>query len=125
MRAWRLAAVALFAALTMSGTSAYADVSVEILDAPLPPEEWSFNPRLVEIGVGEYVTWSNAGLDAHDVTTDDQLLASGPLLPGEGFSFYFELPGEFSYFCSLHPWMLGKVIVTDSAAPLAEPAPEE
>ncbi|GFN41351.1 MAG: hypothetical protein YK1312THETA_1010001 [Marine Group I thaumarchaeote] len=36
---------------------------------------------------------------------------SGYLDPNESFSIKFEESGTFDYFCTLHPWMKGKVIV--------------
>jgi plastocyanin len=71
------------------------------------------------------VTWSNAGEDAHTVTALDGSFDSFELQPSEGYSWYFDQPGTFEYFCLLHDWMTATIVVGDGAAPPAEePATE-
>ena len=66
------------------------------------------------------VLWNNADDVAHTVTSgspDDGasgVFDSGIIAGGENFSFKFESKGTFGYFCSLHPWMVGTVIVDGS-----------
>jgi plastocyanin len=37
---------------------------------------------------------------------------SGALDTNDSFSWVFNTPGEFEYFCALHPQMIGKIVVT-------------
>jgi len=101
--------------------------SVDIIDTPRPLERWGYAPRTQRITPGTWVTWSNAGQDAHSVTAFDGSFDSAELQPSEGFSWFFEQPGTFEYFCTLHDWMLATVVVGDGVAPApvpdAEPAP--
>jgi plastocyanin len=120
-----IASAALALALT-SASSVFAlgsDASINIVDAPRPQPKWGYAPGTRKVDAGTWVTWSNDGQDPHTVTADDGSFDSGNLDPSEGFSWYFDAPGSFTYACTLHPWMKGKIIVGDgvATAPASEP----
>jgi plastocyanin len=46
------------------------------------------------------------------VTSDAGAFKSPVLQPGASFSFTFTKPGSYSYHCSIHPFMTGKVVVS-------------
>ncbi|MEX2550278.1 MAG: plastocyanin/azurin family copper-binding protein [Nitriliruptoraceae bacterium] len=75
------------------------------------PADYSVN--VLEVEVGDTVTWTNDD-DAmmHTVTADDGSFDSGLLDAGDSWSYTFTEAGEFEYFCSPHPWMRAKVVVT-------------
>jgi plastocyanin len=103
-------------ALAASGSaSAQQMVSVNIIDTPRPQERWGYAPRMQRVEPGTWVTWSNAGEDAHTVTAFDASFDSLELQPSEGFSWFFDQPGTFEYLCTLHDWMVGRVIVAQDA----------
>jgi plastocyanin len=110
---------------TATGAGAMDMVDVSIVDAPRPLPKWGYSPAAQKVEAGTWVTWSNAGGDAHTVTATDQSFDSGNLGPSEGFSWYFEQPGTYTYLCILHPWMKGKVIVTNGVTPFASDDPGE
>ncbi|MEM3143410.1 MAG: cupredoxin domain-containing protein [Candidatus Nitrosotenuis sp.] len=76
-----------------------------------------FIPHTLTVKVGTTVTWTNNDTAAHTVTSGD--LKTGPLgkfdsglfMAGKSFSFEFDTKGTYPYYCQVHPWMLGKVIV--------------
>jgi plastocyanin len=72
---------------------------------------FTFIPDALSIPVGTTVTWANQDDTVHVVTSVDKLFASQALDTGDSFSFKFTTPGTYSYFCSLHPKMVGKIIV--------------
>ena len=43
--------------------------------------------------------------------TPDGIFDSGQFMPGESWSYTFEETGTFTYYCIIHPWMEGIVIV--------------
>jgi plastocyanin len=74
-----------------------------------------FSPQELTIQAGTTVLWYNDDTLPHTVTSDPD---AGPdaqfdaeLDPGESFSYTFNEPGTYSYFCSLHPGMEGTVTV--------------
>lgn len=72
---------------------------------------FAFTPVVIAIKVGAKVTWTNQDNVAHTVVAKDGSFKSGSLNQGETFSFTFNTPGSYTYFCSIHPNMLGSVIV--------------
>lgn len=78
-------------------------------------KDFKFSPAILEIDVGQEVIWIQEDVAPHTVTSTEpaDVLASDTLEKGEVFSFTFEEAGTFEYFCSIHPSMLGKVIVNE------------
>jgi plastocyanin len=79
--------------------------------AEMKVEDFQFNPTIVEIAAGGQVRWTWAGSSFHSVTST----GSGPLRsPTQGsgtYTFTFPTPGRFDFFCTVHPFMTGSVIV--------------
>jgi len=81
-------------------------------------------PSTVTIDVGGEVTWSNDDTAAHTVTSGsavdgpDGNFDSSLFVAGNTFSVKFDdfEPGEYPYFCMVHPWMAGTVIVEAAGA---------
>jgi plastocyanin len=74
----------------------------------------SFSPNPVEVKVGETVTWINDDSGIHSVTSKDGTFDSGVMGKGQSSSYTFDKAGEYPYFCSPHPGMVGTVVVTES-----------
>ena len=80
-----------------------------------------FIPSEVTTDVGSEVIWSNDDTAAHTVTSgtieDSESVGavfdSSLFMAGKTFSYKFEEAGEFPYFCVVHPWMSGTVIVQE------------
>lgn len=70
-----------------------------------------FVPQTVTIARGKSVRWTNRGQEAHTVATDTPGLGSDIITPTTWFEARFDDPGTFEYRCSLHPEMIGTVIV--------------
>jgi plastocyanin len=73
-------------------------------------------PSSITTNPGKQVTWVNEDSAFHSVTsgfydTPTNLFDSGYLDPFESFTVTFEESGTYDYFCTLHPWMNGQVIV--------------
>ncbi len=71
----------------------------------------SFGLQVVTVSAGTTVTWINGDDLPHTVVANDKSFRSKPLDTGDKFSFTFTRPGEYAYFCSIHPMMTAKVIV--------------
>jgi hypothetical protein len=84
----------------------------------------------VTIGVGETVTWENNDTAAHTATSGSG--SEGPvghfdsslIMAGSSFSHTFEEAGTYDYFCMVHPWMIGTVIVGGTSAPVDTVPPQ-
>ena len=72
----------------------------------------SFNPAVLEINVGDTVTWINDDDTEHTVTAFEGAFDSGELAEGASFSFTFDSPGEYRYRCLFHSEMQGTIVVS-------------
>jgi plastocyanin len=72
---------------------------------------FTFKAQVVTVKVGTAVTWTNGDDIPHTVVSKDGVFKSKVLDTGDHFSFTFAKPGQFGYFCSLHPHMTGTIIV--------------
>ncbi|MGB0856156.1 MAG: plastocyanin/azurin family copper-binding protein, partial [Nitrosopumilus sp.] len=76
-------------------------------------------PYETTVSVGTTVTWSNDDTAAHTVTSGnavdghDGLFDSSLFMSDSTYEFTFDESGTYDYFCMVHPWMTGKVIVTE------------
>jgi plastocyanin len=82
-------------------------------DAQVTIDNFTFSPAEITVAPGTRVVWTNRDDIPHTVTDADnpRAVRSEPLDTGESFSFTFDKPGTFRYFCSLHPHMQGMVVV--------------
>jgi plastocyanin len=74
-------------------------------------ENFTFKDPVVTVKPGTTVTWTNGDDIPHTVVAKDRSFKSKVLDSGDRFSFTFAKPGQFGYFCSIHPHMTGTVIV--------------
>ncbi len=78
-----------------------------------------FTPNPISIAVGATVTWKNTDIVSHYITsgnpsdtTTGTVFDSGNLIKPRGtYQFTFANSGTYNYFCTVHPWMIGQVIV--------------
>jgi plastocyanin len=74
-------------------------------------KDFMFAPDSVKIKAGTTVTWSNKDDEPHSVVSDTGLFRSGAKDTDETFSFRFDKPGTYHFTCSIHPKMVGTIIV--------------
>jgi plastocyanin len=84
-------------------------------EAALPPtvriDNFSYTPSTLVVAPGTTVIWTNADDDVHTVVEKERKFKSAALDTNDTFAQTFTTPGEYDYFCSLHPQMVGKIVV--------------
>src|SRR5579884_2912097 len=113
---WTLAVAALFimavmvagrakplAASTTEGAAA-GESAVNI-------DNFMFSPATLTVKAGSTVRWTNHDDIPHNVVSEDKSFKSKVMDTDENFSYTFTKPGTYSYLCSIHPRMTGKVVV--------------
>src|SRR5262245_15131650 len=105
VRAPLLIAVAAAALLGNTVRAAAAEPATVIIN------HFQFEPRELTVPPGATVVWINHDEMVHTVTTSDGKVASTGLDTDDRFTFVFNEAGDFSYFCTLHPQMVGVVHV--------------
>ncbi|MBA3728383.1 MAG: cupredoxin domain-containing protein [Actinobacteria bacterium] len=71
-----------------------------------------FRPPTLDVPAQTEITWVNRDATSHTVTARDGSFDSDILDGGGTFSAGFDVPGEFAYFCKIHPGMEGVIRVT-------------
>jgi plastocyanin len=98
------AAAMMTAVATMTHAAPAAAAAVRI-------DNFTFNDAHVTVKPGTTVTWTNGDDIPHTGVAKDGSFKSKVLDTGDRFSFTFAKPGQFGYFCSLHPHMTGTIVV--------------
>jgi plastocyanin len=87
-----------------------ADIAVDI-------GSFQFNPSPITISAGTTVVWTNRDTVPHTATSDTKgLFDTGRLQYGKSGKVTFNDAGTFTYYCAVHPFMHGTVIVTATGA---------
>jgi plastocyanin len=94
-----MASAAALAMAIFSGAAAAKEITVTI-------DYHAFTPAKVAVTAGTTVTWKNADDTPHTVRARDWGFASIALDSGDSFSYILA-----AYFCSLHPFMTGEIVV--------------
>ena len=106
----------LFAAVLETPLAGKAATQAAANPAAVRIDNFNFTPLTLVIAPGTTVTWTNADDDVHTVVEKDRKFKSAALDTGDTFSQTFAAAGEYEYFCSLHPRMVGKIVVKASGS---------
>jgi plastocyanin len=104
-----LAAIVFVSCHKSNSSNAVTAASVSI-------KNMAFNPGSVSVTTGATITWSNNDTTIHTVTADDGSFNSGNIAIGATYTRVFSTAGTFSYHCTIHPEMTGKVVVTTATS---------
>jgi plastocyanin len=111
-------AFVMFVALALLNATQGKDFEIRGSAPPKAPKTevaidyFSFSPQTIVVPVGTTVTWTNHDNVPHVVTSaNNRFNKSSVLKAGETFSNTFVTAGTYSYFCSIHPQMKGKITV--------------
>jgi plastocyanin len=86
-----------------------------VADTPNPTKivakDFMFSPTPLTVKAGSTVTWTNLDDEPHTVVSDSGMFKSGGMDTNESFSFTFDKPGTYHFTCSIHPRMVGTIVV--------------
>lgn len=82
-----------------------------VLAATIAISDFTFKPAVLTITAGQSVRFVNRDQEAHTVTASDNSFDSAGLDTGGSWSHTFAKPGKYTYYCELHPYMKGTIIV--------------
>jgi plastocyanin len=74
-------------------------------------DNFSFAPAVASVPSGATITWTNRDDVPHVIMSTEKKFKSPVLDTDEKFSYTFDTPGTYEYFCSLHPKMTGRIAV--------------
>lgn len=76
-----------------------------------PSQPVSYSPSILTTQAGQTVIWFNGDSVYHTVTSISQTFDSGIIIPGKDFSWTFNDASYNKYYCQIHPFMSGAIIV--------------
>ena len=106
----RSAITAMILGLAVGGTLAFHVAAAEDTNTVIV-KDFLFTTKELTVPVGTTVKWVNNDDIPHNIVDKGKSFRSKPIDTNETFSFTFAKAGTFNYFCSLHPQMVGTVIV--------------
>jgi|SRR5579872_1230214 len=74
-------------------------------------KDFMFQPASLTVKAGSTVIWANMDDEPHTVVSDTGLFRSAAMDTNESFSFKFDKPGTYRFTCSIHPRMVGTIVV--------------
>jgi plastocyanin len=101
---YRLQLVAAAMAMVCTASEGAVANSIEVKD-------FMFMPTTLTVNAGEKVTWVNKDDEPHTVVSDTGMFRSGAMDTNESFSFEFDKAGTYHFTCSIHPRMVGTIVV--------------
>jgi 3',5'-cyclic-AMP phosphodiesterase len=85
-------------------------------EAQIKIDNFAFSPKTLSVRAGTTVTWTNQDDVPHNVVSTEKKFSSAVLDTDQKFSFTFDTPGSFPYFCKIHPMMTATVQVVGRAS---------
>jgi len=79
-------------------------------------DNFSFTPKSLTVNAGTTVSWTNHDDIPHNVVSTEKKFSSPVLDTDQTFSFTFQEPGSYPYFCKIHPMMTGTIVVRKDAS---------
>lgn len=74
-------------------------------------DNFTFSPATLDVPVNSTVSWVNKDDIPHVIAGDDGAFKSKALDTDEKYSYTFTKAGSYSYYCPIHPKMVGKIVV--------------
>jgi amicyanin len=81
-------------------------------EAQVTIDNFKFSPTPLKVPVGTTVTWVNRDDIPHTIVCPALNVRSHPLDTDDHFSYQFKQAGTYDYFCGIHPFMRGQVVVS-------------
>jgi amicyanin len=74
-------------------------------------QNFAYQMANIQVRAGTTVTWTNQDSVPHSITFKNGMKDSGLLSQGQLFSYTFNTPGTYQYYCTVHPYMVATVTV--------------
>jgi plastocyanin len=101
--------LALASVLVLQPTRAKGEPAASPLEVQV--DNFTFGPATLTVPVNSTVTWVNKDDLPHTVASNDGVFKSKALDTDDKYSYTFSKPGTYAYFCSIHPKMVGTIVV--------------
>jgi plastocyanin len=105
--------VLLFVALALAGCGS-SSTSTSSTAVHTTIRHFAFIPSPIRVTIGQTIEWTNEDVAPHNITylSGPEFRSSATLRTGATFSVKVTQPGTIYYYCSIHPWMKGTIVVS-------------
>ena len=94
----------LIATALLFSAAAHAETTITV-------QKFAFTPKEITVTPGTKVIWINKDETPHTVSANDKAYVSPAMDTQDRYEHVFTSEGDFSYFCTLHPFMTGVIHV--------------
>jgi plastocyanin len=109
LRACAVLSLALYAAFILPAT--FAEAAAPSSTVAIDIAKFAYAPKDITIRPGTTIVWTNHDETPHTVTSNDKSFASKGMDTDDKFEHTFSREGDFTYICTVHPFMTGVVHV--------------
>ena len=88
-----------------------APLAIGSTSEPVTIRNSAYSPGNLQVPVGATVTWTNDDDVPHSATARDGSWDTGLLNKGESKSITFDKPGDYEYYCKVHPNQIARLTV--------------
>jgi plastocyanin len=106
-----VAVIALSAGAILALMTTRTILAADAPQATIRIANFTFAPPDLTVAAGTIVTWKNADDSPHRIADKNGAYASPALDTEDSYSRTFATPGVYPYICSIHPYMVGKIVV--------------
>ena len=106
----RRVVMALFAWASLGAPAVHA-TDATAAGASVDITKFAFAPKEITVAPGTRVRWTNRDEAPHTVTGTDRSFGSKGMDTDDRFEHTFEREGDYTYLCTVHPFMTGVVHV--------------
>jgi plastocyanin len=109
---WTIAWLVMLCAIQASAMAADASTSKDAKNYQVTIRNFAFEPKTITVPAGTAVVWTNKDEEPHTVTSAGSRFTSSKALDtDDSYKVIFSTPGTYTYYCQIHPHMVGTVIV--------------
>jgi plastocyanin len=101
--------LALASVLVLHPTRAKGEAAASQLQVQV--DNFTFGPATLTVPVNSTVTWVNKDDLPHVIASNEGVFKSKALDTDDKYSYTFTKAGTYAYFCSIHPKMVGTIVV--------------
>jgi plastocyanin len=109
---WTIVLLVTLCAVQASAMAADVPASKDAKSYQVAIRNFAFEPKTITVSAGTTVVWTNKDEEPHTVTSAGAGFTSSKALDtDDSYKVIFSTPGTYTYYCQIHPHMVGTIIV--------------
>ena len=105
-----------FLSLLLGSLFAVAAQAADTAVSRIEIQKFAFTPKEITIAAGTTLVWTNHDETPHTIIASDGSFVSKAMDTDDRYEHTFAAAGDYTYFCTLHPYMTGTIHVRATTA---------